>query len=79
MAAKAELGDAHAFDNVLNSVDNASGFDGIKSGSIKAHIVISPYNFKELAVEGTHEIAISEDVWMPGDTSIVGIASKKSI
>ena len=76
MAAKAELGDAHAFDNVLNSVDNASGFDGIKSGSIKAHIVISPYNFKELAVEGTHEIAISEDVWVPGDTSIVGIASK---
>ena len=54
----------------------ASGFDGIKSGSIKAHIVISPYNFKELAVEGTHEIAISEDVWVPGDTSIVGIASK---
>ena len=52
MAAKAELGDAHAFDNVLNSVDNASGF------------------------EGTHEIAISEDVWVPGDTSIVGIASK---
>lgn len=76
MAAKAELGDAHSFDNVLNSVDNASGFDGIKSGSIKAHIVISPYNFKELAVEGTHEIAISEDVWVPGDTSIVGIASK---
>ena len=76
MAAKAGLGDAHAFDNVLNSVDNASGFDGIKSGSIKAHIVISPYNFKELAVEGTHEIAISEDVWVPGDTSIVGIASK---
>lgn len=27
-------------------------------------------------MEGTHEIAISEDVWVPGDTSIVGIASK---
>ena len=76
MAAKAELGDAHAFDKVLNPVDNASGFDGIKSGSIKAHIVISPYNFKELAVKGTHEIPVSEDVWVPGDTSIVGIASK---
>ena len=77
MAAKAELGDAHAFDNQLNSVDNASGFDGIKSGAIKCHVVISPYNFKELAVEGTHEIPVSEDVWVPGDTSIVGIASEK--
>lgn len=76
LAAKAELGDAHSFDNVLNPVDNASGFDGIKSGSIKAHVVISPYNFKELAVEGTHEIPVSEDVWVPGDTSIVGIASQ---
>ena len=75
LAAKAELGDAHVFDNVLNPVDNASGFDGIKSGSIKAHVVISPYNFKELALEGTHEIPVSEDVWSPGDTSIVGIAS----
>lgn len=76
LAAKAELGDAHAFDNVLNPVDNASGFDGIKSGSIKAHVVISPYNFKELAVDGVHEIPVSEDVWVPGDTSIVGIVSK---
>lgn len=76
LAAKAELGDAHAFDNVLNPVDNASGFDGIKSGSIKVHVVISPYNFKELAVDGTHEIPVSEDVWVPGDTSIVGIASQ---
>lgn len=76
LAAKAELGDAHAFDNMLNPVDNASGFDGIKSGSIKAHVVISPYNFKELEVEGTHEIEVSEDVWVPGDTSIVGIASE---
>ena len=76
LAAKAELGDAHAFDNVINPVDNASGFDGIKSGSIKVHVVISPYNFKELAVDGTHEIPVSEDVWVPGDTSIVGIASK---
>lgn len=75
LAAKAELDDAHAFDNVLNPVDNASGFDGIKSGSIKVHVVISPYNFKELAVEGTHEIPVSKDVWVPGDTSIVGIAS----
>lgn len=76
LAAKAELGDAHAFDNMLNPVDNASGFDGIKSGSIKVHVVISPYNFKELEVEGTHEIPVSEDVWVPGDTSIVGIASQ---
>lgn len=76
LAAKAELGDAHAFDNVLNPVDNASGFDGIKSGSVKCHVVISPYNFKELALEGTHEIPVSEEAWVPGDTSIVGIASK---
>lgn len=76
LAAKAELGDAHAFDNILNPVDNASGFDGIKSGSIKVHVVISPYNFKELAVDGTHEVPVSEDVWVPGDTSIVGIASQ---
>ncbi len=75
-AAKELLGDAKAFDSNLSAVANADGYTGIESGSIKCHVVISPYNFKELALEGTHEIEVPESAWPTGDTSVVAVASK---
>lgn len=76
MAAKAELGDAHALDGNLTVLANADGYSSIISGAVQCHMVISPYNFMEVD-EGMKEIKISEDVWPNGDTFIVGVASEK--
>lgn len=76
MAAKAELGDAHALDGNLTVLANADGYSSIISGAVQCHMVISPYNFMEVD-QGMKEIEISEDVWPNGDTFIVGVASEK--
>lgn len=77
MAAKAELGDAHALDGNLVVLANADGYSSIISGAVQCHMVISPYNFMEDATEGINEIAIGKDVWPNGNTFIVGVASTK--
>lgn len=78
MAAKAELGDAHALDKNLTVLKNSDGYTAIVSGAVCGHMVISPYNFMELAGDaGIHEIPVSEDVWPADNTALVGVVSNK--
>ena len=75
MAAKEYLGDAHALDSNLVVLGNADGYSSIVSGAVQCHMVISPYNFMEVANEevSIHEIEIGKDVWPNGNTFIVGV------
>ena len=79
MAAKKYLGDAHALDANLVVLSNADGYSSIVSGAVQCHMVISPYNFMEIANEEAdiHEIEIGKDVWPNGNTFIVGVVGKK--
>lgn len=77
MAAKAELGDAHALDGNLVVLANADGYSSIISGAVQCHMVISPYNFMEEASGEINEIEIGKDVWPNGNTFIVGVTSTK--
>lgn len=77
MAAKKELGDAHALDANLVAMANADGYSALMTGAVKCNMVLAPYNLMEVKEDNIHEIKVSEDVWPKGDTSIVGIASEK--
>ena len=79
MAAKAELGDAHALDNNLTVLSNADGYAAMISGAVNCHMVISPYNFMELANDevSIHEIEISNDIWPEENTALVGVATQR--
>lgn len=77
MAAKKELGDAHALDANLVAMANADGYSALMSGAVQCNMVLAPYNLMEVKEDNIHEIPVSEDVWAKGDTSIVGIASEK--
>lgn len=78
MAAKAELGDAHALDGNLTALSNPDGYTAIISGAVACHVALSPYNFMERVYEGTpiHEISVSEDVWPVGNTIIVAVVGE---
>lgn len=77
MAAKAELGDARALDGNLVVLANADGYSSIISGAVQCHMVISPYNFMEVATGEINEIPVSKEVWPDGNTFIVGVAGTK--
>ena len=77
MAAKKELGDAHALDANLVAMANADGYSALMSGAVQCNMVLAPYNLMEVKEDNIHEIPVSEDVWAKGDTLIVGIASEK--
>ena len=77
VAAKNQLGDAHALDSNLVVLANPDGYSSLVSGAVQCHMVISPYNFMEDAEEGIHTIEISEDIWPIDNTFIVGLASNK--
>ena len=78
MAAKAELGDAHALDGNLTNLSNPDGYSAIVSGAVACHLALSPYNFMELASNevSAHEVEIGEDVWPVGNTVIVSVVSE---
>lgn len=75
MAARKELGDAHALDGNLTVLGNADGFAAIISGAVACHMVISPYNFMEVVSDDAeiHEIEISSDIWPPENTALVSV------
>lgn len=77
MAAKAEFGDARALDGNLVVLANADGYSSIISGAVQCHMVISPYNFMEVATGEINEIPVSKEVWPEGNTFIVGVAGTK--
>ncbi|MCR4746140.1 MAG: ABC transporter substrate-binding protein [Lachnospiraceae bacterium] len=79
MAAKAELGDAHALDSRLTVLNNADGYEAMISGVVSCHMVISPYNFLEVnnsEVE-MHEIDAISNVWDKNNTAIVGVIAEE--
>lgn len=76
MAAKKELGDAHALDKNLVPMANADGYSALISGAVQCHMVLSPYNIMEDEEDNMHTIKVSDDVWTKGNTSIVGIGSE---
>lgn len=79
MAAKAELGDAHALDNNLTVLGNADGYSAIISGAVSCHMVISPYNFMEINNKdmAIHEIEVGNDIWPDENTALVGVVTEK--
>ena len=75
MAAKKELGDAHALDANLTKLGNADGYTAMLSGAVKCHMVISPYNFMETTNEeaNIHELMIDPSVWPADNTALVSV------
>ncbi len=75
MAAKKELGDAHALDANLTKLGNADGYAAMLSGAVKCHMVISPYNFMETTSDeaSIHELTIDPSVWPADNTALVSV------
>ena len=48
MAAKKELGDAHALDANLVAMANADGYSALISGAVQCNMVLAPYNLMEV-------------------------------
>lgn len=78
MAAKAELGDAHALDGNLTTLANADGYAAMLSGAVKCHMVTAPFNFMELQSEDAdiHELPIGTDVWPAENTAQVFVVTE---
>ena len=68
MAAKEQLGDAHALDENIAAMAHPDGMSSLISGSVDCHLTTSPYVFKEA------EEAL-ESVWPSGNSFIVAVAS----
>ena len=51
MAAKKELGDAHALDANLVAMANADGYSALISGAVQCNMVLAPYNLMEVKEE----------------------------
>ena len=77
MAAKEELGDAHALDNNIVAMSHPDGMSALLSGAVDAQLTTSPYVYKERGQEGIGELDAIEKVWPAGSTFIVGVASEK--
>ena len=77
MAAKEELGDAHALDNNIVAMSHPDGMSALLSGAVDAQLTTSPYVYKERGQEGIGELDAIEKVWPEGSTFIVGVASEK--
>lgn len=75
MAAKAEMGDAHALDTNLVALSIPDGFSALISGTIQGQVASAPYNYLLAEEDGIHAVEIGEDVWVKGDTGILGVAS----
>ena len=51
MAAKEQLGDAHALDNNIAAMAHPDGMTALLSGSVKCQLTTSPFVFKEAEKE----------------------------
>lgn len=76
MAAKNELGDAHAMDNNIVAMSHPDGMAALLSGSVDCQMATSPYVFMEREA-GMHEFDSVAKVWPDGNSFIVGMASQK--
>lgn len=75
MAAKEQLGDAHALDNNIVAMAHPDGMTALLNKSVKCQLTTSPYVFKEEAEEGISEVEAIESVWPDGNSFIVACAS----
>ena len=75
MAAKEQLGDAHALDENIAAMAHPDGMSSLISGSVDCHLTTSPYVFKEAEEDGITEVEALESVWPSGNSFIVGVAS----
>lgn len=76
MAAKEQLGDAHALDNNITAMAHPDGMTALLSKSVKCQLTTSPYVFKEAEEEGISEVNAIESVWPEGNSFIVACASE---
>ena len=74
MAAKNELGDAHAMDNNIVAMSHPDGMAALLAGSVDCQMATAPYVFMERDA-GMYEITSVSKVWPAGNTFIVGVAS----
>lgn len=77
MAAKEQLGDAHALDNNIVAMSHPDGMTALLSGSVDSQVTTSPYVFKEAEKDGISEVDALQSVWPSGNSFIVGMASAK--
>ena len=75
MAAKEQLGDAHALDNNIAAMAHPDGMTALLNGSVKCQLTTSPFVFKEAQEEGISEVEAIESVWPEGNSFIVAVAS----
>ena len=75
MAAKEQLGDAHALDNNIVAMSHPDGMSALLSGSVDCQLTTSPYVFKEAEKKGISEVEALESVWPSGNSFIVAVAS----
>ena len=71
MAAKEQLGDAHALDENIAAMAHPDGMSSLISGSVDCHLTTSPYVFKEAEEDGITEVEALESVWPSGNSFIV--------
>lgn len=76
MAAKEQLGDAHALDENISAMAHPDGMAALLNGTVKLHLTTSPFTFKEEA-EGMTEVEALKSVWPEGNSFIVAVASEK--
>ncbi|MCF0143455.1 MAG: ABC transporter substrate-binding protein [Parasporobacterium sp.] len=75
MAAKAELGDAHALDGNILAMSHPDGKTALETGSVKGHLTSAPYIYMEGENPDLHTVTDLSDVWPQGTSFIVGVAS----
>lgn len=75
MAAKEQLGDAHALDNNIVAMAHPDGMAALIAGSVECQLTTSPYVFKEEKEDGISEVEALQSVWPSGNSFIVGVAS----
>ena len=69
MMAEKELGDSHALDSTMVSMDHPTGMQALLSGQIDGHLTSAPYQLQE-KVRGAHIVARSETYF--GKSSFLG-------
>lgn len=75
MAAKEQLGDAHALDNNIVAMSHPDGMSSLISGSVDCQLTTAPYVYKEAEEEGISEVEALDSVWPSGNSFIVAVAS----
>lgn len=71
MAAKEQLGDAHALDDNITAMAHPDGMNALEAGSVECQLTTSPYLFKEAKMDGIHEVEALDSVWPDGNSFIV--------